>query len=253
MGRVDGKAALVTGAASGLGAASARLLAAEGARVLLTDLDGDGAARVAADMGGAAIAAAHDVTNEDDWKRVVAQAVAAFGGLHILVNSAGVAYSADVENTTFEQWRWILGVNLDGTFLGCKHGLGAIRATGQGGSIINLSSVSGLVGGHNLAAYNASKGGVRLLTKSVALHAARTGSGIRCNSVHPSFAETPMIDALLSHSPDPARTRGKLERQIPLGRLGQAEEVAAMVLYLASDESAFVTGAEMVIDGGLTA
>jgi NAD(P)-dependent dehydrogenase (short-subunit alcohol dehydrogenase family) len=145
-----------------------------------------------------------------------------------------------------------MAVNLDGTFLGCKHGVGAMKATG-GGSIVNLSSVSGIVGGHNLAAYNASKGGVRLLTKSVALHCARQGYGIRCNSVHPAFVETPMVERLVAASADADRARQSMARQVPLGRIAAPEEIAGMIVYLMSDEAAFVTGAEMVIDGGVTA
>jgi NAD(P)-dependent dehydrogenase (short-subunit alcohol dehydrogenase family) len=158
----------------------------------------------------------------------------------------------DIETTSLADWRRVNAVNLDGTFLGCKFAIGAMKATG-GGSIINLSSVSGLVGGHNLAAYNASKGGVRLLTKSVALHCARQGYGIRCNSIHPGFVETPMLDTLLEGTADPDAARVSLTRQVPLGRLGRTEDVGHMIVYLASGESAFVTGAEMVVDGGATA
>ena len=144
-----------------------------------------------------------------------------------------------------------MAINLDGTFLGCKHGMAPIKR--QGGSIVNISSVSGLVGGHNLAAYNASKGGVRLLTKSVALHGARQKPPVRCNSVHPTFIEGPMSDALFKVVPNPAEIKARMERQIPLHRFGKPAEVADMCVYLLSDESVFVTGAEFVIDGGLTA
>ena len=157
-----------------------------------------------------------------------------------------------IEDTTLEDWRGVMSVNLDGTFLGCKLVLDAMKASG-GGSIVNLSSVSGIIGGHNLAAYNASKGGVRLLTKSVALHCAREGYNIRCNSVHPGFVATPMVESLVNSSPDPDRARRSMERQIPLGRLAAPGEIAQMIAYLISDESAFVTGSEMVIDGGVTA
>jgi NAD(P)-dependent dehydrogenase (short-subunit alcohol dehydrogenase family) len=157
-----------------------------------------------------------------------------------------------VESCTLEEWRQVNAVNMDGVFLGCKHGIGAIKQHGDGGSIINLSSVSGIVGGHNLAAYNASKGGVRLLTKSVALHCARKRYGIRCNSVHPTFIETPMVQSMFD-GPEPEKIRQRLERQIPIGRLGHTDDVANMILYLASDESSFVTGTEMIVDGGLTA
>ncbi len=252
MGRVEGKVALITGGASGIGRASAELLAAEGARVVIADIDETGAAAVARAIGEAALMMRLDVTSEDDWRAAIAGTLEAFGQLHVLVNSAGVSVLKNVEDTTLEEWRFVNGVNLDGTFLGCKHAIPAIRESG-GGAIINLSSVSGLVGGHNLAAYNASKGGVRLLTKSVALHCARKGYNIRCNSVHPTFIDTPILEPILARAEDPELMRQKLARQVPIGRLGRPEEVAAGILYLASDESAFMTGAEFVLDGGVTA
>jgi len=252
MGRLEGKAALISGAASGIGRATAERFAAEGARVAIADIDEAGAAAAAEAIGAAALMLRLDVTSEDDWRAAIARTVEAFGGLHVLVNSAGVSVLKNIEATTLEEWRFVNGVNLDGTFLGCKHAIPALRQSG-GGSIINLSSVSGLVGGHNLAAYNASKGGVRLLTKSVALHCARRGDNIRCNSVHPTFIDTPILAPMLARSEDPEAMREKLARQVPIGRLGQPQEVAAGILYLASDESSFMTGAEFVLDGGITA
>lgn len=251
MGRVEGKVALVTGAASGLGAAAAAMLAAEGARIVAGDLDDDKTRETLRDLGDRVVPLRQDVTSEQDWAGAVDTAVRHFGGLDILVNAAGILLLQDIEATSLEDWRRVHAVNLDGCFLGCKEAIGAMKA--NGGSIINLSSVSGLVGGHNLAAYNSSKGGVRLLTKSVALHCARQGYGIRCNSIHPTFIETPMLDGLLEKAKDPAAARASLTRQIPLGRLGSTEDVSHMIVYLASDESAFVTGTEMVIDGGATA
>lgn len=252
MPRVQDKIALVTGAASGLGLAIARLLAAEGAKVVLADRnDTDGQAAAAA------LGAPHrfvhlDVTNEAGWASVIAETLAAFGRLDILVNGAGIGLVSDVESTTLAQWRFVHAVNSDGVFLGCKAAIGTMKTTG-GGSIINLSSVAGLVADPDLPAYCASKGAVRLFSKSVALHAARHNYNIRCNSVHPSFIATPMVDAMIAGAPDPAKMKRRLELSAPLGRLGQPEEVANLVLYLASDESKFVTGAELVIDGGLTA
>ena len=252
MNRVDGKVALITGGASGLGAAMARRFAAEGARVVVTDLDAAAGGAVAEDIGGDAHFLGHDVRKEEEWIAVIAAAAEHFAPISVLINCAGVAILKNVEATTLEEWRDVMAVNLDGVFLGCKHGVIAMKETG-GGSIINMSSVSGLIGGYNLAAYNASKGGVRLLTKSVPLHCARQKYAIRCNSVHPSFVDTPMVRAMIDGSRNPERTEEILKDQIPLGRLGHVDDVAAMVLYLASDESAFVTGAEMVVDGGLTA
>ena len=253
MGRLDGKVALITGGASGIGRASAERFVAEGATVALSDRNAAGAETVAAALGGDTMAVGHDVTDEDAWMAANAAVLERFGRLDILVNSAGTGKSTNVEETTLADWRRVMAINADGTFLGCKHGVIAMKRTGSG-SIVNMSSVSGLVGGHNMCAYNASKGAVRLLTKSVALHCARQGYGIRCNSVHPAFIMTPMVEGLISGgSKDPATVKAKLERQIPLGRLGEAVEVADMIVYLASDESRFVTGAEFVIDGGLTA
>ena len=253
MGRVDGKVAIVTGAASGLGLASARMLAEEGAKVLLTDLNIKMAQVQAEKIGPQAFALAHDVTKEDQWTAITDACLEIFGRLDTLVNSAGIAFMGDVEHISFNDWRMVNSVNLDGTFLGTKYGIKAMKQSDGGGSIINLSSVSGLVGGYNFAAYNASKGGVRLLTKSTALYCARQGYGIRCNSVHPTFINTPMVRQIIDNAPDPEKAEKSLIRQIPTGRLGEPEEVAAMVLYLASDESAFVTGSEMIIDGGCTA
>ncbi len=251
MARLDGKAVLITGAASGIGRATAAVLAGEGAAVALADIDEAGGSEAAQAIDNAVFHRL-DVTDEADWARVTDAVVEHFGRLDGLVNGAGIVLAASIEETTLEDWRGVMAVNLDGTFLGCKHVMGAMRASG-GGSIVNLSSVSGIVGGHNLAAYNASKGGVRLLTKSVALHCAREGYGIRCNSVHPAFVETPMVERLVAASADADRARRSMARQVPLGRIAAPEEVALMIAYLISDDSAFVTGAEMVIDGGVTA
>ena len=259
-GRVENKVALVTGAASGLGLASAQLLAAQGARVALSDLNIDAAEAAAMAINqshGAerAIAIKLDVTIEPQWIDAVAQTVKQFGCLDIVLNSAGVGIGGDIENTSLEDWRFIHAVNLDGTFLGCKHGIAAMKKTSvkNGGSIINMSSVYGLVGGHNVAAYNSSKGGVRLLTKSVALHCARQGYNIRCISIHPSYIDTPMVQAIVDSVEDQDKARRQILRQIPLGRLGVADDIAQGVLYLASNESSFMTGSEFVVDGGTTA
>lgn len=252
MGRVEGKVALITGGASGIGLATARLFLDEGAAVVVTDRD-----KPAADA--AMTAFAHrarfhllDVTREDHWIAATKTVVAEFGRLDVLVNSAGVALLRDIEATTLEEWRALMAVNLDGTFLGCKHAVRVMKQQG-GGSIVNMSSVAGLIGSGNLAAYSASKGGVRLLTKSVALHCARKGYNIRCNSVHPSFVETPMLRAMIASGRDPAKMDANYTSAAPLGRLAQPIEVARTILFLASDESAFTTGAELVVDGGLTA
>lgn len=255
MGRVKGKVAIVTGAAKGIGEATARLLAQEGASVVITDLDVAGGENVAQNIvadGGKAIFIHQDVSSEDSWVKTVAETEEKFGSLSILVNNAGVALSGSIEDTSFEDWRNLMSVNLDAVFLGTKHAIVAMRASG-GGSIINLSSIEGIVGDPNLAAYNASKGGVRLLTKSAALHCANSALNIRVNSVHPGFIWTPMVENYLSSLGDLEEGREATGKLHPLGHLGEPIDVAAGILFLASDESKFMTGAELVIDGGFTA
>lgn len=240
MPRLKDKIVLITGAAGAIGGAVAVAITREGGRAITTDL----AQRPGVDH-------ALDVTAEDNWLSVLAEVERAHGRLDGLVNAAGIALLATIEDTDYAAWRRVLAVNLDGTFLGCKHALPLLKR--RGGSIVNLSSISGIVGGHNLAAYNASKGGVRLLSKSVALHGARLRPQVRCNSVHPAFLEGPMVNDIIAQTRLPDVARGQLTRDIPLGRLGEPAEVAEMCVYLLSDESAFVTGAEFIIDGGLTA
>ena len=252
MGRVDGKIALVTGAASGIGLQASLRLAEEGARVMMTDINVENGKKEAERLGRNAEFLKLDITLEEDWISVLRETVKRFQSLDILVNSAGMVLIADVEQISLEDWRQVHAVNLDGTFLGCKHGVRVMKEFGAG-SIINLSSVSGLIGGFNLASYNSSKGAVRMLSKSVALHCARSGYGIRCNSIHPTFIETPMLESMIRDAPDPEKARQTLIRQVPLRRIGTTDDVAKMIVYLASDESTFVTGTEMVIDGGVVA
>src|ERR1051326_587630 len=252
MGRLDGKIALITGGASGIGLAAARLFLDEGATLVLTGRDRSAARAALAALGNRATFHLLDVTREEHWIAVTDAAVAEYGRLDVLVNGAGVALLRDIETTTLEEWRTLMAVNLDGTVLGCKHAVRVMKGRG-GGSIVNMSSVAGLIGSGNLAAYSASKGGVRLLTKSVALHCARKGYNIRCNSVHPSFVETPMLRGMIAAGRDPAKMAANYPSAAPLGRLAQPIEVARTILFLASDESGFTTGAELVVDGGLTA
>jgi 3(or 17)beta-hydroxysteroid dehydrogenase len=249
MGRVEGKVALVTGAASGLGAAAARMLAREGAKVAVTDRDADGAREVAAAIGEAALALELDVTDEAHWKAAVDATVAHFGGLDVLVNNAGIGVARDLESTTLDEWRLVHAVNLDGVFLGCREAMRVMKQ--RGGSIVNVSSVAGLIGVPGLVAYGSSKAAVRELSKSVALYGAKFG--VRCNSIHPTFVLTPMVEAMMAFMGGPEKGRERLERTIPQGKLGEPDDVAYLVLYLASDESKLMTGAELVIDGGATA
>jgi NAD(P)-dependent dehydrogenase (short-subunit alcohol dehydrogenase family) len=255
MGRVEDKIALITGAAQGLGAEMARLLVAEGARVFLTDINVDGARQTADEINAQgsdkAVAFEQDVSSESGWQQTIQATREQFGGLNILVNNAGIGAIGSVEDETLETWRRVHDVDLNSVFLGCKYGIPLMAESG-GGSIVNVSSISGIIAGHNLAAYNSAKAAVRHLSKSVALHCAHERNNIRCNSVHPAFIDTPILDGLVG-GPDRDAALEKLGRQIPLGRVGQPEDVAFAVLYLASDESQFVTGSEIRIDGGISA
>ena len=257
-GRVAGKTALITGAAGGLGQAMAWMLAREGAKVALTDLNIEKARAVAEDINrahpGAAFAYAHDVTDETQWIAVVDQAVAAMGGLSILVNNAGIGGELlFAEQDSLENWRRVQAVNLESVMLCCKHAMKHLRASAPA-SIVNISSIAGLVAAPNMGAYNATKAAVWLYSKTVALEAARAGWNVRCNSVHPVFIKTPILDPFVAMAGgDEAVAHEKLARGIPLKRIGEPDDVAYCVLYLASDESKFVTGAEFKIDGGMLA
>lgn len=248
--RVEGKVAIVTGASSGIGKACAEMLAREGAKVVLVDRNEAGEA-IAHALGAPHRFVRHDVTDEGAWTTLVEDTVRDYGRLDVLVNAAGIGLIGDIEHATVQDLRVQYAVNVEGVFLACRAAIPAMKASGAG-SIINVSSVAGLVGDANLPGYCASKGAVRLLSKSIAMHCAQSGYGIRCNSIHPSFIDTPMV-AGLAHALGGEKARERLVRAAPLGRLGHADEVAALVLYLASDESRFTTGAELVIDGGLTA
>ena len=250
MGRLGGKVAIVSGGARGQGATEAKMFAREGAKVVLGDVLDEEGKQVEAQInesGGTATYVHLDVTREDDWQFAVDTAIARYGKLDILVNNAGILISKSLEDTTVEDWDRIMGINAKGVFLGTKQAIPAMRRAG-GGSIINISSTAGLVGSPNGSpSYTATKGAVRLLTKSTAIQYAK--EGIRCNSVHPGPIATEMIRHTLT---DPTRLEQRMQR-LPLGRVGTPEDIAYGVLYLASDESSFVTGSELVIDGGTTA
>ncbi len=252
MARVENKVVLLSGGASGIGAATARLVVREGGKAVLADRDEARGRALAEELGAAALFMPLDVTDEAAWAKAVAATVEVFGGLHGLLNAAGVGVRNSIEDCTLEDYRRVNDVNSMGTFLGCKHAIPSMAKSG-GGSIVNISSVLGLRGASYAMAYSASKGAVRSLTKNVALHCAQMKYGIRCNSVHPGYIDTPMIAPRLSATVDNMSGRQWLEELHPLGRLGQAEEVANMVLFLLSDESTFSTGSEFVCDGGLTA
>lgn len=257
MGQVQGKAAIVTGGASGIGAACAATLAREGARVLLTDIDdtrGEAlAARIRAE-GGEAHYLRQDVTDETRWSEVIAEAERRFGRLDILVANAGIGIIVQTEEMSLADWRRQMAVNVDGVFLAVKHAIPAMRRAG-GGSIILMSSVAGLRGSAGLAGYSATKGAVRLFAKSVALECAR--DRIRVNSVHPGIIETPIWEKLPAGLPGgrnaPIDARAIAATGVPMGEPGQPQDIADGVLFLASDASRHMTGAELVIDGGMTA
>jgi NAD(P)-dependent dehydrogenase (short-subunit alcohol dehydrogenase family) len=232
---------LVTGALGTLGSAMCKAIEAAGGKPIRSDLASRGKVDIAL-----------DVTSEDDWKAAMAEIGRTHGRLDGLVNNAGIGTPGDVEQTPFSEWRRVMAVNADGVFLGCKYAM-PLLAKSKAPSIVNISSASGIVGGANLAAYNASKGAVRLLSKSVALSGARKRPPVRCNSVHPAFIEGDMVDAMVKGRPDPAKAMGKLVAQVPIGRLGQPHEVASTVVWLLSEASSFTTGSEVLVDGGLIA
>lgn len=256
MDRVKNKVAIVTGGASGLGKSSALLLASEGAKIVITDLDEENGNEVVKQVendGGEAIFIKQDVSEEDQWKIVIDTTIKRFGKLHILANAAGIGVGGNVEEVTLADWKKLLSINLDGTFLGTQYAIKAMKKTGEGGSIINFSSIEGLIGDPNLTAYNASKGGVTIFTKSAALHCAKQGYGIRVNSIHPAYIWTPMVENLLKAQGNVEEGKKQLESLHPIGHLGEPDDIGYGVVYLASDESKFMTGAELVIDGGYTA
>lgn len=232
---------LVTGALGTLGAAMCKAIEAVGGKAIRSDLATRGKVDIAL-----------DVTSEDNWKAAIAEIDSAHGRLDGLVNNAGVGTPGDVEQTSFSEWRRVMAINADGVFLGCKYAM-PLLAKSKAPSIVNISSASGIVAGANLAAYNASKGAVRMLSKSVALSGARKRPPVRSNSVHPAFIEGDMVDRMVKGRPDPAKAMGKLHAQIPIGRLGQPQEVANTVVWLLSPASSFTTGSEVLVDGGLIA
>lgn len=254
MGRLAGKVALVTGAASGIGRACAEVLAREGASVVLTDVQVDKGVDVAAGIGkagGKAVFARQDVTSEQEWAEIVRRIEKDFGRLDVLVNNAGIAVGGMVTDLTLEEFQRQMSVNVDSVFLGTKTSLPLMRKTG-GGSIVNISSIAGLRGAPRLSAYCASKGAVRLFTKSVALECAAMKDGIRVNSVHPGIIDTPIWGQVIPGSNEPPDLDALSAFRVPLGVKGQPADIANVVAFLASDDSRYMTGEELVVDGGMT-
>ncbi len=249
-GRLKGKVALITGGASGIGAASARRFAAEGARVIIADVQADLGAAVAAEIDGESVSL--DVASEAGWRGVMADLAARHGRLDIVFNNAGVVSGRSIEELDLATWDRIIGINLTGVMLGCREGIAMMKANpgGPSGSIINTASTAAYAAIPGDPAYSATKSAVRLLTKSVATHCARAGYAIRCNSLHPGATDTPILYPALQSAP---QLRAAFDGMSPMGRMGRPEEIAAAALFLASDESSYVTGAELLADGGMMA
>ena len=250
-GRLAGKKALITGGAQGLGLAFGRMFKEEGAEIVLTDIQADKVAQAAGEIGAAA-GLAHDVTDEAQWKEVCAAAEEAMGGISVLIHNAGIGSLGNIVTETYEQYRQVMAIDCDSVFLGTQAAMPALKRAGDA-SIVVISSVAGIIADANFLSYNVAKAGVAMMSRSIALHCAKARTGIRCNSVHPVFTRTPILDPMIAMKGSAEEGEAALTRQIPLKRLGEPEEVASMVTYLASDESRFVTGSAFTIDGGITA
>ena len=256
-GRVNGKMAFVTGAAQGLGEAISHMLTKEGAKVVLADINAEKLKeteeKINHEFPGKVFSTKLDVTSEQEWRDALAFAEEKMGGINILVNNAGIGEGSSIEETDYEIFQKVMKVDTDSVFLGCKYAI-PIMKNYSPGSIVNTSSIAGLIAGHNMVSYNTAKAGVWLMSKSVALHCARQGYKIRCNSIHPTFIDTPIIEGMLNRSNlKKEELKAKLAKQVPLNTIGDPDDVAYAVLYLASDESKFVTGSELKIDGGISA
>lgn len=250
--RLVGKTALITGGAEGLGKAIAKSFVLEGARVIITDVQLDKGAAVAAELGSNALFLRHDVAREDDWVRVIREVISQFGGFDTLVNNAAVCFTGDIEHADYDHWRRIQSINADGVFLGCHHSLPVLKANAPA-SIVNITSAIAVKANAEMLAYSAAKAAIRQLNQSMALYCARAGYAIRCNMVRPGSIMTPLQERTIAES---GRTRDDYLQAVralhPMGRIASPEEVANAVLFLASDEASFVTGAEIAVDGGLT-
>ncbi len=263
MGRVEGKIAIVTGGGTGIGRAAATRLAEEGAKVIIAEFNGETGQAAADELGKVAAFIQHDVRDEGSWQSLMDAVAGDHGRPDILINNAGIlatTINQTLRQTEMDEWRAIQTVNVEGVFLGCKYGVAAMSVDGRekgglgGGAIVNMSSMAGLIGTPIAIAYGASKGAVRQMTKSVAIYCARKGLGIRCNSVHPGIIRTEMGDAVMDlGGGDPGLKWAASIKRIPMGEAGQAVDVANCILFLASDEARHVTGAELVVDGGITA
>ena len=247
--RLKDKVALISGAAQGLGKEMAKSMIAEGAEVYISDINKEQLNETAKELSCSCIP--HDVTNQGDWQKVIDHIREKSSALNILVNNAGIGNGGDIESMDLDTWKLVHNVNLDSVFLGCKLALPLMRDSGNG-SIINISSMSGIVASHNTSAYNSSKAAVRHLSKSIALHCAKSTNLVRCNSIHPVFTRTAMVQGMIDAAPE-RNIEQKLIQQIPIRKLAEPEDIANAAVFLASDESSFITGTEILIDGGLSA
>jgi len=247
--RLKDKVALITGAAQGLGKEMAKSMMKEGAEVYISDINQDQLDKTVKELSCFGISL--DVTKSEDWENAIDHIKEKSGSLNILVNNAGIGNGGDIESTDMETWKLVHNVNLDSVFLGCKYALPLMRDSGNG-SIINISSMSGIVASHNTSAYNSSKAAVRHLSKSIALHCAKSTNLVRCNSIHPVFTRTAMVQSMIDAAPE-RNIEQKLIQQIPIRKLAEPIDIANAAIFLASDESSFITGTELLIDGGLSA
>ena len=255
MGRLDGKVALITGGACGIGGGHSELFAKEGAKVVVTTRkkvdEGTALAEGIKKQGGEAIFLRLDTTSEDDWKKVLGEVIKKYGKLNVLVNNAGVSLAKTIEETSLDEWNWIMNINATGVFLGCKYGIEVMKKNGEPCSIVNISSIDAMVGEAELPAYCASKGAVRSFTKAIALSCAEAGYNIRVNSVHPGYIHTELTEKEAQDSGmTPAQYFEKVGKMHPIGHIGKPADIAYVSLFLASDESNWITGSEFVADGG---
>lgn len=246
----SGKVALVTGAASGIGLRAAQMFSDEGALVVLADIREDALKKAQQTISGDSIAVQLNVAEADAWKSCIAKTQEKFKGLDVVLNAAGIARVGSVESISLEDWDAQIAINLTGTFLGCRYGMAAMRETGRGGAIVNVSSVAGLIGSDDIAGYVASKGGVTMLTKAVALHGANQRPTIRCNSIHPGYVDTQILDPMADRFPSRQDFIDMLASRVPLGRVCTTDDIGNLVLFLSSDKSAMITGTNVLIDGG---
>jgi len=247
-----GRVALVTGGASGIGLATAQAFVARGGSAVIADINESLVRRRAGELGQRAIPVVLDVASEPGWIAAIEATKSAFGGLDVVVNAAGVAHTSSVAITDLEDWNRVVGINQTGTFLGCKHGMLAIAETGRGGAIVNISSVQGIHAHAASLVYNTTKAAVRMISKSVALSGALFRPSIRCNTVIPGYVDTPILDPVAEMFGGREALVAGMSRDVPLGRLIEAREIAEAILFLASDRAAMITGTEIVVDGGLT-